>query len=84
MACLRIVKAVSVPLMMLSVTPLIALSLPATAKAAEAPSLELLEFLGAWENSDGEWQDPLELMKELDELETDAQAVNLEDGRDGQ
>jgi hypothetical protein len=27
----------------------------------EAPSLELLEFLGEWETSDGEWIDPEEL-----------------------
>ena len=27
----------------------------------EAPSLELLEFLGEWETGDGEWLDPAEL-----------------------
>ncbi len=27
----------------------------------EAPSLELLEFLGEWESSDGEWVDPADL-----------------------
>ena len=27
----------------------------------EAPSLELLEFLGEWETSNGEWLDPAEL-----------------------
>ena len=28
---------------------------------ADGPPLELLEFLGEWENRDGEWMDPLEL-----------------------
>ena len=74
----------SVPLMIWLVTPLTGLSLLSAAKAAEAPSLELLEFLGDWETSDGEWQDPLELMKELDVLETDSQTVKVEDGGDEQ
>jgi hypothetical protein len=27
----------------------------------EAPTTELLEFLGEWETSDGEWIDPIEV-----------------------
>lgn len=84
MAGLRILKTALVPLMVWWVTPLTVLSLPATAKADEPPSPELLEFLGNWETSEGEWQDPLELVKELDVVETDAQTVKVEDSRDGQ
>jgi hypothetical protein len=84
MAGWRILRMALVPLMVWLVTPLTAVSLPATAKADEPPSPELLEFLGNWETSEGEWQDPLELMKELDVVETDAQTVKVEDSRDGQ
>jgi len=44
---------------------LVAPPLAAAADAVEAPSLELLEFLGNWETDDGKWQDPLEFMQEL-------------------
>ena len=84
MTHLRILATASTPLKMLSVALLMGLILPVTAKAAEPPSLELLEFLGNWETSDGEWQDPLELMKELDVLEAEAKTAKVEDARDGQ
>jgi len=32
------------------------------AAEAEAPSMELLEFMGEWEGSDGQWQDPMQLV----------------------
>ena len=40
---------------------IVAFSIPLPAQEAEGetpPSLELLEFLGAWETEDGEWIDP--------------------------
>jgi hypothetical protein len=42
---------------------------------AEAPSPELLEFLGSWEADDGQWLDPLDLLAEID---ADAKATNDE------
>jgi hypothetical protein len=69
---------------MLLLTPLIGMTLSTTLNADETPSLELLEFLGNWETSDGKWQDPLELMQELDVLEVEAKMVKVEDDRDGQ
>jgi hypothetical protein len=60
------------------------MTLSTTLNADETPSLELLEFLGNWETSDGKWQDPLELMQELDVLEVEAKMVKVEDDRDGQ
>jgi len=33
---------------------------------ADAPSLELLEFLGSWETDDGQWMDPIQLLEEMD------------------
>jgi hypothetical protein len=30
-------------------------------RGEETPSVELLEFLGEWETSQGQWVDPLEL-----------------------
>ena len=84
MVDLRMLRMALVPLILWLITPLTALSLPAIVKADEPPSPELLEFLGNWETSDGEWQDPLELMKELDVVEADAQTVKVEDSRDGQ
>jgi hypothetical protein len=32
----------------------------AIADEAQTPSLEFLEYLGEWESSDGQWQDPIE------------------------
>jgi len=51
---------------------------PAT-ESDETPSLELLEFLGAWETDDGQWQDPLQL---LAEVESESQAKKPEGGSD--
>ena len=48
--------------LLLALLPLGVLAAPN--EAAEAPSMELLEFLGAWETPDGEWQDPLQLAEE--------------------
>jgi hypothetical protein len=45
---------------------------------AEAPSLELLEFLGHWESAEGEWQDPLELLQTLDVTDVDVAAVDAQ------
>lgn len=49
------------------------------ADAAETPSLELLEFLGNWETTDGEWLDPLLL---LEEIEAEAETAQIEDQHD--
>lgn len=46
----------------------------------EAPSLELLEFLGSWETSDGEWIDPIEL---LEEIEAEQETAKTEEQNDG-
>ncbi len=54
-----------------------ALCAPAVILAEDAPSLELLEFLGEWETGDGEWQDPLEFMQELAALDAAAQNVKV-------
>ena len=37
------------------------------AQETAAPSLELLEFLGAWETPEGKWVDPLSLLREGDD-----------------
>jgi hypothetical protein len=52
--------------------------------AEEAPSLELLEFLGDWEISENEWQDPLDFMQDLDVLDAEAQTAKVEEARDAQ
>jgi hypothetical protein len=49
----------------------------AESEQTEAPSPELLEFLGSWEADDGQWLDPLEL---LDEIEAEAKTANVEEG----
>ncbi|MFQ5483160.1 MAG: hypothetical protein ACE5ER_10415 [Nitrospinaceae bacterium] len=36
------------------------------------PSMEFLEFLGEWEDEDGEWMDPIEL-EDMEILETPTQ-----------
>lgn len=41
--------------------------------AGEAPSRELLEFLGSFANFDGEWVDPLSLPESLDSIEIEAE-----------
>jgi hypothetical protein len=58
--------------------------MPGFMHAEDAPSAELLEFLGNWETDEGEWQDPLEFMKDLDAMEGEAKDVNVEDVQDGQ
>lgn len=63
---------------------LLAPPLVMAAEVAEAPSLELLEFLGNWETEKGEWLDPMELIAELDALEADAQSIKVKDGQDEQ
>ena len=46
---------------------LLPLSPEAMAEAeADAPDLALLEFLGGWEDPDGEWIDPLQILDEMD------------------
>ncbi len=39
---------------------------PKTGQNEAAPSLELLEFLGAWETPEGQWVDPLSLVGDGD------------------
>lgn len=39
---------------------------PETKQDDTSPSLELLEFLGAWETPEGQWVDPLSLVREDD------------------
>ncbi len=51
------------------------LSLPPGVMAEEdtqAPDLALLEFLGSWEDADGEWVDPLQLLDVLEAEDTPA------------
>ncbi len=52
--------------------------------AEEPPSLELLEFLGDWEISENDWQDPLDFMQDLDALDAEAQNVKVEEVQDAQ
>ena len=40
-------------------------------KEFETPSLEFLEFLGEWTNSENQWIDPLS-MKQIEEKDRDA------------
>lgn len=40
----------------------------AYAEEAQAPSLDFLEFMGEWETTDGQWQDPIEFSA-IDETE---------------
>lgn len=34
----------------------------ASGEEVDAPSMELLEYLGSWESGNGEWVDPMELV----------------------
>jgi len=52
--------------------------------AEETPSLELLEFLGDWEISENEWQDPLDFIQDLDALDADAQTAKVEEAQNAQ
>lgn len=58
---------------------LLTLLLAATVYAdeAQAPSVEFLEFMGEWETSDGQWQDPIELSR-MNEAMDDAELQQLE------
>ena len=60
------------------------LLIPCLVLAADTPSVELLEFLGNWETSEGEWQDPLEFMQDIDAMSAKAQEVNVEEAEDGE
>lgn len=40
----------------------------AYAEETQTPSLDFLEYLGEWESSDGQWQDPIEFST-IDETE---------------
>lgn len=45
------------------------MALPLVANAEDdAPDIELLEFLGAWQTADGEFLDPMLLAGEPDEI----------------
>jgi len=57
---------------------------PGLVFAEEPPSPELLEFLGNWELSEDEWQDPLDFMQDLAVLDAEAQTVNVEEAQDEQ
>jgi len=60
------------------------LFIPCFVFAEETPSLELLEFLGDWEISENEWQDPLDFMQDLDALDAEAQTAKVEEAQDAQ
>ena len=49
-------------------------SSPGFAEADNAPSAELLEFLGEWVATDGQWIDPLDLL-EMDQSELTRESV---------
>ena len=44
----------------------------------KAPSVEFLEFLGIWENKQGEWLDPTQFIEIPDLLSTDATNKEVE------
>jgi hypothetical protein len=60
------------------------LLIPCFVLAADAPSVELLEFLGDWETAEGEWQDPVEFMQDFEAVSAEAEEVNVEEAEDGQ
>ncbi len=52
---------------MLCLLPAMALAdEPGAGQGERTPSLELLEFLGAWETPEGQWVDPLSLVRDED------------------
>lgn len=57
--------------------------LPCLVLAADAPSVELLEFLGDWETKEGEWQDPMEFIQDLEVMTAEAEGINTEEVQDG-
>ena len=49
---------------------------PAALAEDEAPDVALLEFLGSWEDDDGEWIDPLRLLDEMEAEGTKDEQTN--------
>lgn len=45
----------------------------------QAPDLALLEFLGSWEDADGEWIDPLQMLDALEAEDTPAMPTEAKD-----
>ncbi len=45
----------------------------------QAPDLALLEFLGSWEDADGEWIDPLQMLDALEAEGTSAMPAEVKD-----
>jgi len=45
----------------------------------QAPDLALLEFLGSWEDADGEWIDPLQMLDALEAEEAPAEPAGAKD-----
>ncbi len=45
----------------------------------EAPDLALLEFLGSWEDADGEWIDPVQMLEALEAEEPPAAPAGAKD-----
>lgn len=48
------------------------------AQQGNQPSMEFLEFLGEWENEQGEWLDPVEYVDEQEEKEEAPYSVREE------
>lgn len=44
----------------------------------DVPSPAFLEFLGEWEDAQGDWQDPLEYVTPDDDLGTQVPGANVE------
>ncbi|MCF6211440.1 MAG: hypothetical protein L3J88_01120 [Gammaproteobacteria bacterium] len=61
-------------LSLLGVLGLLSLSpgMMAAEEDRQAPDLALLEFLGSWEDADGEWIDPLQMLDVLEAEDTPA------------
>jgi len=60
---------------LLLVTPM---ALAADEAPDETPSLDFLEFLGEWEDAQGNWQDPLEYEIPEDRLDAQIPDTNVE------
>ncbi len=48
----------------------------------QAPNLALLEFLGSWEDADGEWIDPLQMLDALEAEEAETVPTPAEEEND--
>ncbi len=66
--------------MLLAAIPAGAGERSAKSRPGGEPSLELLEFLGTWETPDGQWVDPLSLVRER-ETRKDRGADKDRDGK---